>query len=72
MNYRSLGRTGVSVSPYCPGATMFGAVGNPDHDGSMRGMTLVPMATAFVTRHPAVTYGAMFRVSTEGGSVMSI
>jgi aryl-alcohol dehydrogenase-like predicted oxidoreductase len=32
MRYRSLGTTGVKVSPLCLGAMMFGAMGNPDHD----------------------------------------
>jgi aryl-alcohol dehydrogenase-like predicted oxidoreductase len=32
MNYRTLGSTGVKVSPLCLGAMMFGAWGNPDHD----------------------------------------
>jgi hypothetical protein len=32
MQYRTLGRTGIKVSPYCLGAMMFGAMGNPDHD----------------------------------------
>ena len=36
MNYRTLGRTGVRVSPLCLGAMMFGALGNPDHDDSIR------------------------------------
>jgi aryl-alcohol dehydrogenase (NADP+) len=36
MQYRSLGRTGIKVSPYCLGAMMFGAIGNPDHDGSIQ------------------------------------
>ncbi len=36
MRYRSLGRTGIKVSPYCLGAMMFGAVGNSDHDESIR------------------------------------
>ncbi|MGH9106175.1 MAG: aldo/keto reductase, partial [Acidimicrobiales bacterium] len=31
MDYRTLGRTGVEVSPLCLGAMMFGAWGNPDH-----------------------------------------
>ncbi len=35
MKYRSLGRTGVRVSPLCLGAMMFGAWGNPDHDESV-------------------------------------
>ena len=36
MEYRTLGRTGVKVSPLCLGAMMFGAWGNPDHDESVR------------------------------------
>ena len=37
MKYRTLGRTGIKVSPYCLGAMMFGAVGgNPDHDDAIR------------------------------------
>ena len=36
MEQRQLGRTGVSVSPLCLGAMMFGAWGNTDHDESIR------------------------------------
>ena len=36
MQYRTVGKTGIKVSPYCLGAMMFGAVGNPDHDDSIR------------------------------------
>jgi aryl-alcohol dehydrogenase-like predicted oxidoreductase len=36
MKYRTLGRTGIRVSPYCLGAMMFGRMGNPDHDESIR------------------------------------
>ncbi|HTZ26834.1 MAG TPA: aldo/keto reductase [Streptosporangiaceae bacterium] len=36
MHYRTLGRTGIKVSPYALGAMMFGAGGNPDHDDSVR------------------------------------
>jgi aryl-alcohol dehydrogenase-like predicted oxidoreductase len=36
MQYRPLGRTGIKVSPYCLGAMMFGAIGNPDHDDATR------------------------------------
>jgi aryl-alcohol dehydrogenase-like predicted oxidoreductase len=35
MIYRTLGRTGIKVSPLCLGAMMFGAWGNPDHDDSI-------------------------------------
>jgi aryl-alcohol dehydrogenase-like predicted oxidoreductase len=36
MEYRPLGRTGVSVSQMCLGAMMFGSFGNPDHDEAVR------------------------------------
>jgi aryl-alcohol dehydrogenase-like predicted oxidoreductase len=36
MQYRTLGRTGVKVSPLCLGAMMFGSWGNPDHDDSVK------------------------------------
>jgi aryl-alcohol dehydrogenase-like predicted oxidoreductase len=36
MHYRTLGRTGIRVSPYALGAMMFGAIGNPDHDDAIR------------------------------------
>jgi aryl-alcohol dehydrogenase-like predicted oxidoreductase len=35
MRYRSLGRTGLKVSPLCLGAMMFGGWGNPDHDDAI-------------------------------------
>ncbi len=36
MYYRTLGRTGIKVSPYCLGAMMFGKGGNPDRDECIR------------------------------------
>lgn len=36
MILKTLGRTGVKVSPLCLGAMMFGGWGNPDHDDSVR------------------------------------
>jgi aryl-alcohol dehydrogenase-like predicted oxidoreductase len=36
MNHRTLGRTGMQVSPLCLGAMMFGEWGNPDHEDSVR------------------------------------
>jgi aryl-alcohol dehydrogenase-like predicted oxidoreductase len=37
MQYRTLGRTGIKVSPYALGAMVLGAaIGNPDHDDSIR------------------------------------
>jgi len=36
MNYRTLGRTGIKVSPYCLGAMMFGGIANSDHVDCIR------------------------------------
>jgi len=36
MEYRPLGRTGVSVSQLCLGAMMFGAFGNTDHEDAIK------------------------------------
>ena len=36
MEYRTLGRTGVRVSPLCLGAMMFGGWGNTDHEDCIR------------------------------------
>jgi aryl-alcohol dehydrogenase-like predicted oxidoreductase len=56
MRYRTLGRTGIKVSPYALGALMLGApIGNPDHDDSIRiihkaldaGINLIDTADAY-------------------------
>jgi aryl-alcohol dehydrogenase-like predicted oxidoreductase len=36
MKYRTLGRTGIKVSPYYLGAIMFGGIANTDHDDCIR------------------------------------
>ena len=36
MQYRTLGRTGIKVSPYALGAMMFGGIANADHDECIR------------------------------------
>src|SRR3954462_9378493 len=36
VNRRTLGGTGISVSDVALGAMMFGAMGNPDHEDSVR------------------------------------
>ena len=36
MELRTLGRTGIRVSPLCLGTMMFGSWGNPDHDESVK------------------------------------
>ena len=40
MQYRTLGKTGIKVTPYCLGAMMFGGSGNPDHDDCIRAINL--------------------------------
>jgi aryl-alcohol dehydrogenase-like predicted oxidoreductase len=56
MQYRTLGRTGIKVSPYALGALALGTyIGNPDHDESVRiihkaldaGINLVDTADAY-------------------------
>ena len=56
MQYRTLGRTGIKVSPYALGALMLGAsIGNPDHDDCIRiihkaldaGINLIDTADAY-------------------------
>ncbi|PSL02088.1 aryl-alcohol dehydrogenase-like predicted oxidoreductase [Haloactinopolyspora alba] len=56
MQYRTLGRTGIKVSPYGLGALMLGAsIGNPDHDDSIKiihkaldaGINLIDTADAY-------------------------
>ena len=36
MDHRTLGSTGTKVTPLCLGAMMFGQIGNPDHEDSIR------------------------------------
>ncbi len=36
MEFRTLGKTGITVSRHCLGAMMFGSLGNPDHDDCVR------------------------------------
>ena len=43
MQMRTLGRTGIKVSPYCLGTMMLGAWGNPDHG---EGVAMVHRALA--------------------------
>ncbi len=56
MHYRTLGRTGIKVSPYGFGALLLGSpLGNPDHDDSIRiihkaldaGINLIDTADAY-------------------------
>jgi aryl-alcohol dehydrogenase-like predicted oxidoreductase len=55
MQYRTLGRTGIKVSPYALGAMMFGSIGNSDHEDSAKiihkaldaGINLIDTADAY-------------------------
>jgi len=68
--YRTLGRTGIKVSPYALGAMMFGAaIGNPDHDDSIRithraldaGINLVDTADAYSSGESEEVVGKALR-----------
>ena len=71
MRYRTLGRTGIKVSPYALGAMMFGAVGNPDHDDSIRiihkaldaGINFIDTADAYSTASPRRSSARRSRVA---------
>jgi aryl-alcohol dehydrogenase-like predicted oxidoreductase len=61
VRHRTLGRTGIKVSPYALGALMLGAdIGNPDHDDSIRiihkaldaGINLIDTADAYAPVGP--------------------
>jgi aryl-alcohol dehydrogenase-like predicted oxidoreductase len=64
MRMRTLGGTGIKVSPYCLGAMMFGAWGNPDHEESIRiihaaldaGINFVDADPASVSRRVAACW----------------
>jgi aryl-alcohol dehydrogenase-like predicted oxidoreductase len=66
MEYRTLGRTGIKVSPYGLGTLMLGAsIGNPDHDDSIRlihkaldaGINLVDTADAYSRGESEIVVG---------------
>jgi len=53
-----LGRTGIKVSPYALGAMMFGTIGNPDHDDSVRIIhTALDAGINFVDTADAYSHG---------------
>jgi aryl-alcohol dehydrogenase-like predicted oxidoreductase len=66
VQYRTLGRTGIMVSPYALGALMLGAsIGNPDHEDSIRiihkaldaGINFVDTADAYSRGESEVVVG---------------
>lgn len=70
MRYRTLGRTGIKVSPYALGAMMFGAMGNPDHEESIRivhravdaGINIIDTAPAYSDGESEEIVGKALRV----------
>jgi aryl-alcohol dehydrogenase (NADP+) len=57
MQYRTLGRTGIKVSPYCLGAMMFGKLANADHEDAIRII------------HKALDFGINFVDTADGYSM---
>ena len=65
MKRRTLGATGISVSEYALGAMMFGAIGNKDHDESVRiihaaldaGINLIDTADVYSSGESEVIVG---------------
>jgi aryl-alcohol dehydrogenase-like predicted oxidoreductase len=86
MQYRTLGRTGIKVSPYALGALMLGAsMGNPDHDDSIRiihkaldaGINFVDTADAYSNGASEVVVGKALQgrrdrvvLATKAGRMM--
>jgi aryl-alcohol dehydrogenase-like predicted oxidoreductase len=73
MKYRTLGRTGIKVSPYALGTMMFGAAGNPDHEDSIRiihkalaaGINFVDTADVYSAGESEVIVGKALRGRRE-------
>ena len=79
MKNRTLGRTGIKVSPLCLGAMMFGAWGNPDHDDSVRiihravdaGINFIDTADMYSTGESEVIVGEALRGLDRDGIVLA-
>ncbi|MFB7556880.1 aldo/keto reductase [Streptomyces brevispora] len=78
MRYRTLGRTGIEVSTYCLGTMMFGSVGNPDHEDSIRiihaameaGVNFVDTADMYSAGESEVIVGKALRASGRRDEVV--
>jgi aryl-alcohol dehydrogenase-like predicted oxidoreductase len=69
MEYRLLGRTGVSVSPLCLGTMMFGPWGNNDRADATR--VIYRALDAGITRHESAGQPEPFAASfTQNRRVM--
>ncbi len=79
MNYRTLGRTGVHVSPFCLGAMMFGSWGNPDHGESIRiihraldaGINFIDTADVYSRGESEEIVGEALRAGRRDGVVLA-
>ncbi|SIO66566.1 aryl-alcohol dehydrogenase (NADP+) [Singulisphaera sp. GP187] len=74
MQYRTLGKTGIKVSPYCLGAMMFGKIGNPDHDDCVwiihkaldAGINFIDTADAYSKGESEVVVGKAIKGRRDG------
>jgi aryl-alcohol dehydrogenase-like predicted oxidoreductase len=67
MKYRTLGRTGIKVSAYAFGAMMLGAVGNPDHEESIRILhKALDAGINFIDTADAYSHGESEEIVGEG------
>jgi aryl-alcohol dehydrogenase-like predicted oxidoreductase len=64
MEYRPLGRTGITVSQLCLGGMMSGVFGNPDHDESVIALIRRDAAERHGPPLPAVLSAVSARLST--------
>jgi aryl-alcohol dehydrogenase-like predicted oxidoreductase len=80
MEYRPLGRTGVSVSQMCLGAMMFGAFGNTDHDESVAivhraldaGINFIDTADGYSAGESEVILGKALAGGRRDGVVLAV
>lgn len=69
MRYRSLGRTGITVSELCLGAMMYGSMGKADHDDCIRqihhaldnGINFIDTADVYSTGESEIIVGKALR-----------
>jgi aryl-alcohol dehydrogenase-like predicted oxidoreductase len=76
---RTLGGTGIKVSPYCLGAMMFGAWGNRDHDDSVRiihtaldaGINFIDTADVYSQGESEIIVGEALRGGRRDGVILA-
>jgi aryl-alcohol dehydrogenase-like predicted oxidoreductase len=80
VEYRPLGRTGISVSQLCLGAMMFGAFGNPDHDDAVKiihraldaGINFIDTADGYSAGESEETLGQALTGGRREGVVLAV